>query len=105
MKDLESALRAAARESLPDEGFTQRVLSSLPAPAPAAQPWLRPALVLGSATLGSVLAVGLGPGGAALLEGFADLVQLRALTPAAAAGLAMAGALLVSAIVLAVEAE
>jgi hypothetical protein len=105
MNDIDRLLRDDARAPLPDDGFTRRVLARLPAPAAATHPWLRPVLVLGSAALGSALAVLLAPGGVPLLEGFADLVQMRGFTPAAVTGLAMAGALGACALVLLVEAD
>jgi hypothetical protein len=65
--------------------------------------WLKPALVLGSAALGNALAVALAPSGTDLYQGFVDLVQLRAFTPAALTGAAMSVALLISAVVLAAD--
>ena len=105
MNDIDRLLRDDARATLPDDGFSRRVVAALPPPAAATRTWLRPALVLGSAALGSVLAVLLAPGGFPLLQGFADLVQMRGFTPAAVTGLAMAGALAVSAVVLLAEAD
>jgi hypothetical protein len=105
MKDIESALLADARVAVPDNGFTARVMGALPARAPAAHTWLKPALVLGSAALGSVAAALLAPAGGSLLQGFADLVQLRVLTPAAITSIGIALALLASALVLAVDSE
>ena len=103
--DIDKLLREDARTALPDNGFSARVLAALPPRAAAPRSWLRPALIFGSATLGSVLAVALAPGGGSLLQGFADLVQLRALTPAAITAAAVCGALLLSALVLAVDSE
>ena len=105
MNDIDRLLREDARAALPDEGFSARVLVALPPPAAMAHPWLRPAIVMGSTALGAFLAAAFAPAGTALLEGFADLLLLRGLTPAALTGLSMAGALLACAIVLAVEAE
>ena len=105
MNDIDRLLREDARRVLPDEGFSRRVAAALPPIRAAARPWLKPAIICGSAALGAVLAAVLAPAGGSLLQGFADLVQLRSLTPAAITGLAMAGALLASAIVLAIEAE
>jgi len=105
MNDIDRILRRDAQVALPDEGFTARVMGALPSRAAAPRAWLQPALVLGSAALGCVLAVGLAPAGGSLVQGFGDLVQLRAFTPAAITALAVAGALLASALVIAIEAE
>ncbi len=102
---LDRLLRDAARQPIPDEGFTARVLAALPAAAPRPLPWLKAALVMGSAALGSVLAVMLAPAGATVMQGFVDLAQLRGLTLPAITGLAIAGALLLSAIVLAADTD
>ena len=104
MSDIDRLLRDDARGALPDDGFTARVMAALPAPAALPRAWLQPALVFGSAALGCVLAVALAPGGS-LLQGFADLTQLRALTPGALTAIAFGGALLASALVLAIESE
>ena len=101
---LDEILRDDAQRTLPDAGFGARVLQALPAPVPRPR-WLQPTLVLGSALVGSVLAAALAPGDTGLLQGFADLMHLKLFTPAAVAGLAMAAALLVSAVVLAAETE
>ena len=95
---LERLLRDDARRAIADDGFTARVLGALPAARPRIRPWLKPALVLGSAALGCILAVILSPAATSLLQGFHDVVQLK-LTPAAVSGLAMSIAFLVSAIV------
>jgi hypothetical protein len=101
---LDRMLRGHARSEIPDDGFTARTMGALPAFAPRSRPaW--PALVWGSAVAGSVLAVALAPGDTSIAQGFADLARLRIFTPAAVAGLAMAAALLVSALVLAAEAD
>ena len=100
---IDRILREDAKISLADDGFGARVLEALPARAARTRSWLRPVLVLGSAALGSALAVALSPGGTSLLQGFQDLVQLRAFTPGAMTALGMSAALLVSALVLAAE--
>ena len=102
---LDRLLRDAARRTIGEEGFTARVMAALPAPAPIRHAWLKPALVLGSVALGSVLAVFFAPAGASVMQGFVDLAQMRGLTPSAITGLAMSAALLVSAIVLAADAD
>ena len=104
MSDLDRLLRNDARTELPDDGFTSRVLGTLPSVrARSERAWLKPVLIMGSAALGSGLAVALSPVGTALLSGFQDLMYLRTGSQPAIAGLAICGALLVSAIVLAFE--
>jgi hypothetical protein len=58
---------------------------------------------MGSAALGSVLAIVLSPQGGALLQGFEDIVRLHAASPAAISALAVCGALLLSGLVLATD--
>ena len=103
MSDIERLLRRDARVELADEGFTLRVMGSLPARATRERAWLRPALVMGSALAGCILAVTLSPEASSVFHGFEDLVRLKAGTSAAIGGLAACGALLVSALVLAFE--
>ncbi len=105
MNDLNHLLREDARQPIADNGFSARVMTALPARAVAKRKWLTPALVFGSAALGSVLALALAPAGTSLMQGFADLVQLHPGTPAAITALGMAVALMISAIVFAVETE
>jgi hypothetical protein len=105
MKDLDSLLREDARTSIADDGFTERVMGALPAPARATRSWLTPALIFGSAAAGSVLAVALAPAGGSLLQGFADLASLQALTPAAITAAGAGLALLISGVVFAVYSE
>ena len=102
----ERLLRRDADIALPDEGFTARAMAALPARAEAAHhAWLKPALVLGSAALGSALALAFAPAGSNVVQGFFDLAASRTFTPAAVAGLAMTGTLLLCAIVLALDTE
>ena len=103
MSNIDRLLRNDARVALPDEGFSARVMNALPARAPKARPWLRPALVMGSALVGSALAAALSPQAATLMQGFQDLMYLRTGSAAAVGGLAMCGALLLSALVLALN--
>ena len=103
MSDLDKLLRRDARVELPDDGFTLRVMGALPARAIRERAWLRPALVMGSALVGCVLAVTLSPETSSVFHGFEDLVRLKAGTSAAIGGLAVCGALLLSAVVLAFE--
>jgi len=100
MKDIERILEEDARAVLPDDGFSARVMQALPAKAPRARPWIKPALVMGSAALGSALAAALSPAGPSLLAGFSDLAHLRVVSQGAITGLALCGALLLSALVL-----
>lgn len=102
---IERLLREDARRETADDGFSARVVARLPEPAAGQRPWFKPVLVIGSTLLGSVLATALAPGGLPLAEGIADLTLLRGLTPAALTGLALCGAMVISAIVLAVETE
>ena len=103
---LDRLLRRDAQADLPDDGFTARMMGALPARAEAVHhAWLCPALILGSVALGSALATAFAPAGANVVQGFFDLASLPALTRAAVAGLAMTAALLLSAIVLALDAE
>ena len=103
MSDIDKLLRRDACLEIPDEGFSTRVLEALPTSAPKELPWLKPALVMGSAAVGSLLAVFLSPLGNALVGGFQDLMYLRTASQGAVAGLAICGALLLSALVLAFE--
>jgi hypothetical protein len=102
---LDRLLRHDARAALADDGFTTRVMGALPARAQASRGWLKPALVLGSAALGSALAYVFAPADSNVAQGFIDLVQLRALTPAAIAGLALFASMLLAAIILAADAD
>ena len=103
--DLDRLLGDAARDVIDDDGFTARVMGALPARRAAPRAWLKPALVFGSAAVGSILAVALSPAAGSLLQGFQDLAQLRLFTPAATSGLAISLALLASALILALEAD
>ena len=105
MTELDRLLQDDARNPIPDDGFTARVIDALPARAARTRPWFHSALVLGSATLGCILAVVLAPAGASIFQGFADMAQLRFVTPAAITAIALAVTLLVSALILAAEAE
>jgi hypothetical protein len=105
MSNLDKLLRRDASVELPDEGFTARVMGALPVVVTRERAWLRPTLVMGSAALGSVLAVALSPQGGALFQGFADLVMLRVGSGPAITALAVCGALLLSGLVLATDSE
>lgn len=101
---LDRLLRRDARVPLPDAGFTPRVMNALPPrPAPRRE-WLAAALMLGSTALGSALAWIFAPSGVNVAQGFVDLAY-RSLTPAALAALALSGALLACAVILAADTE
>ena len=100
---LDRTLRADARRVLDDQGFAERVLSTLPSLAARTSPWLRPALVLGSTALGGLLAVLLAPIGPMFIEGASQLAHFRGFTPSIAALLAMTTILGVAGWVLATE--
>jgi hypothetical protein len=98
---LDRILRDHAATAIADDGFSARVMQALPVRHADARAWLKPALVLGSMTLGSVLAIVLSPATGSLLEGFSELAQLRVFTPAAMTAMAVSCALLVSAVIFA----
>jgi len=103
MKDLESLLREDASQSLPDGGFSRRVMGALPPRAP--RRWLTPVLVLGSTALGSALAVAFAPQGVSIAQGFLDVASMRGFTPAAVMALALGAALTAAGILLAADAD
>ena len=105
MDDLDRLLLEDARAVVVDDGFSARVQAALPPHAARERLWLKPALILGSAALGSALAAAFAPGGASAVQGFIDLAQMRGLTPAAITGIALSSALLISAVVLAADTE
>ena len=102
---LDKLLRDDARQPLPDGTFTSRVMAALPPVRNRDSSWWKPVLVLGSAALGSALAVILGPSDLSLVQGFVDLAHSRLGTPSALTGLAMSLALVVCAVVLAAETD
>ncbi|HLX23622.1 MAG TPA: hypothetical protein VKR38_09780 [Usitatibacter sp.] len=101
---LDRILRRDAAEDIADEGFAARVMAALPAREPRRQSGLNPTLVLGSAAVGSLLAVAFAPANANILQGMIDLYQHHALTPAAYVSIGMSAILLVSAALLARDA-
>ena len=103
MRDIDLLLREAARETVADSGFSERVLQALPRRRARREVAWRPLLVMGSAVLGSALAVMFSPGD--VLAGFAQVAQARFQAPAALAALALPVALLVSALVVALDAD
>lgn len=100
---LDRLLRHDAALAIEDGGFTARVLHALPAPRAAHSVWLKPALVLGSAALGSVLALALAPSDASIVQGLIDIAHMRGATPATLTALCTTFALLVCAVVLAAD--
>ncbi len=103
MKDLDSLLREDAREVIADSGFCARVLTALPSPRRHAS-WVTPVLVLGSAGVGSLLAMAFAPQGFSVAQGFLDVAQMRGFTPAAISAMALGAAVTASAILLAADA-
>lgn len=103
---IDRLLKQDAAREIADEAFTARVMGALPPSRKStASAWITPVLVLGSAALGSALAVAFSPAGMSLLQGFQDLVQMRGMTQPAIAGLAISVSLLVSAVILATSAD
>ena len=101
---IDDLLRRDAAQATPDAVFSARVMAALPAPRTAPSRW-KPFLVLGSAALGCAIAAFVDPAAPALLQGFADLAGARLATPAALAALATAGAMALTALVLAADAD
>ena len=102
---IDRLLHEDAARTLPDDGFTPRVLASLPAARAARMTWWKPALILGSTVLGSALAMAFAPEGTSLVQGFVDITHSRMMTSAALTGLATCAALLISALVLAADVD
>ena len=103
MNDIDSLLREDARATLADNGFSERVMHALPhRRASRATAW-RPVLVMGSAMVGSLLAVMFAPG--SVLAGFSEIAMAQFTSPAALAALALPATLLVSALVVAFDAD
>lgn len=93
----------AATAAVADEDFTRRVMERLPPARHAARAWTTPALVMGSAALGSVLAMALAPVPGGVVQAALDIAQLHMLTPAALTAIGIAAAILASAVVLAAD--
>jgi hypothetical protein len=98
---LDRILRRDAADGIADDNFTTRVMASLPAVQPRRRAGLDPMLVLGSAALGSLLAVAFAPTDANVLQGMIDIYQHHSLTPAAYVSIGMSAILFVSALLLA----
>jgi len=105
MKDIDTLLRNDAAQGVADDGFTRRVLGALPSRPRAPARWLRPALVMGSAVVGSALAIAFAPPLESPSMAIVELLTAGTPSPAAWAALALAGALLVSCLVVAFDAE
>lgn len=105
MTDIDTLLRRDAGRDFPEGGFTERVMAALPARAPARRDWLRPALVMGSALLGSALAVVLSPAVESPVGALGQWLASGSVSTGAMATLAIGGALLLSAVVLAFDAD
>ncbi len=101
---IEQILVDDAHGALPADDFTRRVMARLPAPAARGFGW-KPALVLGSAALGGVLAMTLAPAGPALLQGFIDIAGGQAVTSSAIAAAVTAIAMTATALILAAEVD
>jgi hypothetical protein len=97
---LDDVLRRDAARAVPDDGFTERVIKALP--ARAALPWLKPALIVGSTLVGSLLAAVLSPLGTQVGAGLLDLARGRT-TPEVAVVLAMTTVVVVAAWMLATD--
>ena len=99
---VERWLREDAARTVLDDGFSDQVMGALPARATFGGMGWKALLIFGSTALGVLLALCLGPTAAALVQGFADLLSARILTPSAVSVLALgvttliAGALLAS---------
>ena len=105
MKRLDDLIREDAAAPLPDGDFTARVMSALP-PAPVrSPPWLRPALVMGSAVIGSAIAVALAPHESSFALALAEFLTRGVISQTMLTSLTVGGVLLVSAVVLAFDSE
>jgi hypothetical protein len=86
-----------------DEAFTRRVMQALPPARRGVRAWTTPMLVMGSAALGSVLAMALAPVPGGVVQAALDIAHLHMATPAALTMIGIAAALLASAVVLAAD--
>ena len=102
---MDRLLREDAARPIPDDGFTRRVLASLPAQHTVTAGWWKSALIMGSTVLGSVLAMAFAPEGTSLVQGFVDITHSRVFTSAALTGIATCAALLICALVLAADVD
>lgn len=105
MKRLDDLLRGDAARPLPPGDFTARVMSALPPPRAASPSWLKPVLVMGSAVLGSGIAVVLAPRESGLAMAVADFLTQGVVSQPMLTSLTIGGVLLLSAVVLALDAE
>jgi hypothetical protein len=105
MNDIDTLLREDAARLIDDNGFSERVLLALPARRAASRPWWRPALVLGSALLGSVLAVLLSPAIESPVAAVGEMLSSGVLSQAGFTALAIGAVLLLSAVVVAFDSD
>lgn len=105
MKDIDTLLHEDGRRDMPDDGFSRRVMRALPPPAVASPRWFRPALVMGSAVMGSAIAIAFAPPLESPAMAIVELCTRGAASPAALAALALAGALLASCVVVAFDSD
>ena len=100
--NIDDLLRRDAANALPDAGFTGRVLQALP-PRRRAAAWWRPLLVMGSAVVGCALAAWLSPSVDSPAAAIAGWLASGTAPTGAMASLALGGALLLSALVVAFD--
>jgi hypothetical protein len=101
MKDLDELLRQDAADGMDDGGFTLRVLSALPPRRANGRAWLRPVLVMGSAVVGSLLAMVLSPQLESPVAAITSWLASGQLSAGGIATLAIGFTLLLSAVVFA----
>ena len=99
---LDRLLREDARRALDGAAFAVRVLSALP-PSRARHAWLKPALIVGSTALGSLLAAFFAPVGMMFVDGVFQIAYGTGLTPAVSTTIGMTLVLAVAGYVLATE--
>ena len=104
MKDLDTLLREDAATPLDGREFTARVMSALP-PRRSTPAWIRPTLVMGSAIVGSGLALAFAPRDSSLALSVAEFLTSGLVSQAMLTSLLIGGVLLLSAVVLAFDSE
>ena len=97
---LDRILQRDAGEALADGGFAARVMGALPARLPRSRAGINPLLVLGSASVGSILAIAFAPADTNVVQGMIDLLHSHTLTPCAYASIGLSAVLFVSAVLL-----
>ena len=103
-QDLEALLRQDAAAPRNDDGFTRRVMASLP-PSGRAPAWVRPTLVMGSSIAGSAIALAFAPRDSSLALSLAEYFTSGVVSQTMLTSIAIGAVLLVSALVLAVDSE